>query len=133
MERYQETLDRRQEICERYSAQLIQNPIFELPQFETENAKSCYHLYQLRIKEATEAQRDEVIRLLAEKGISTNVHFQPLPLFSFYKKLGYEMKDYPNAWNFYQNEISLPVYFDLSFDDVDFICECIQEAVKAVL
>jgi dTDP-4-amino-4,6-dideoxygalactose transaminase len=133
MERYQETLDRRQEICERYSAQLIQNPIFELPQFETEDAKSCYHLYQLRIKEATEAQRDEIIRLLAEKGISTNVHFQPLPLFSFYKKLGYEMKDYPNAWNFYQNEISLPVYFDLSLDDVDFICECIQKAVKEVI
>jgi dTDP-4-amino-4,6-dideoxygalactose transaminase len=133
MERYQQTLDKRKEICERYSAHLIQNPLFELPLFETEISKSCYHLYQLRIKGASESQRDEVIRLLAEKGISTNVHFQPLPLFSFYKKQGYKMEDYPNAWNFYQNEISLPVYFDLSFDDVDFICECIQEAVKAVL
>ena len=132
-ERYQETLDKRKEICDRYTAQLQKSGHFILPSFATDNALSCYHLYQLRIRNASEMQRDEIIRLVAEKGISTNVHFQPLPLFSFYKNLGYKMDDYPNAFNFYKSEISLPVYYDLSLDDVDFICAQIIDAVNVVM
>jgi dTDP-4-amino-4,6-dideoxygalactose transaminase len=132
-ERYQETLDKRKDICNRYTELLSKTEYFELPVFETNHALSCYHLYQLRVKNASEAQRDEIIRLLAEKGISTNVHFQPLPLFSFYKNLGYQIEDYPNAFNFYKSEISLPVYYDLSLEDVDFISAQIIEAVNVVM
>ncbi len=132
-ERYQETLDKRKEICERYSKNLSKSNLFQLPEFETEYSQSCYHLYQLRVKNASEAQRDEIIRLLAEKGISSNVHFQPLPLFSFYKNLGYKMEDYPNAFDFYKSEISLPVYYDLTIEDVDFICEQILIATNEVM
>jgi dTDP-4-amino-4,6-dideoxygalactose transaminase len=85
----------------------------------------------LRIQGFEENDRDDLITDLALKGISTNVHFQPIPLLSYYKNLGYKMSDYPNAWNQYKNEISLPVYYDLSNDDVDFICDSIIEAVNS--
>jgi len=80
-----------------------------------------------------EAQRDEVIRLVAEQGIALNVHFQPLPLLSLYKGLGYRMEDYPNAWHQYAAEISLPVYYNLSDQDVDRVADAVLEAVNAAL
>jgi dTDP-4-amino-4,6-dideoxygalactose transaminase len=71
--------------------------------------------------------------VITYKGIALNVHFQPLPLLSFYKNLGYEMKDYPNAWNNYKSEISLPVYYDLTDDDVDFIAAELTAEVERIL
>lgn len=122
LNRYNEdTLLRRKNICERYNQHFADKPWFIAPHFVDEMRESCYHLYMLRVSGFTEENRDDVITSLAQKGIALNVHFQPLPLLSFYKSLGYEMADYPNAWNNYKSEISLPVYYDLSDDDVDFI------------
>lgn len=129
-DRYAETLERRKEICERYTKNLQSLNKVILPNFSNLYSDSCYHLYMLRIRGFEENDRDALITELAQKGISTNVHFQPIPLLSFYKNLGYNMSDYPNAWNQYKNEISLPVYYDLSNDDVDFICQSIIEALN---
>jgi dTDP-4-amino-4,6-dideoxygalactose transaminase len=83
----------------------------------------------LRLNKFTEDQRDAVIREVAELGISLNVHFQPLPLFTFYKSQGYDIHDFPNAFNFYKNEISLPVYYDLSNEDAERAANAILAAI----
>lgn len=132
LERYQQTLDRRRTICERYSANLSRNERCIIPEMEKEYGSSCYHLYMLRIANCTEQQRDEIIMKLATKGISTNVHFQPLPLLSFYKNKGYSIEDFPHAFNAYKNEISLPVYYDLTDEQVDYISDSILESLKDI-
>jgi dTDP-4-amino-4,6-dideoxygalactose transaminase len=134
LERYdQDTLVRRKAICDRYSRAFASNPQLKVPHFEDADRVSCYHLYMLRIQGASESQRDAVIQYAADRGISTNVHFQPLPLLSYYKDLGYQMHDYPEAWACYENEISLPVYYDLTDEQVDRIIQCITDACKEVL
>jgi dTDP-4-amino-4,6-dideoxygalactose transaminase len=133
LERYQETLDRRKEICELYTNSLISSELFTLPIFENELAKSCFHLYMINVKNATENQRDEIITALALSGISTNVHFQPIPMLSFYKEKGYKMEDYPNAYSSYISEISLPVYYDLLDENVVYLSEKLMEITKSVM
>lgn len=132
LERYQETLDRRREICERYSMHFAKSEKCILPEWNKEYGSSCFHLYMLRINDFNEQQRDELILKLAEKGISTNVHFQPLPLLSFYRNAGYSISNYPNAYKAYENEISLPVYFGLTNDDIDFIASSLLESVDGI-
>ncbi len=133
LERYQETLDRRKEICELYTNSLISSELFTLPKFENDLSKSCFHLYMINVKNATENQRDEIITALALVGISTNVHFQPIPMLSFYKEKGYKMEDYPNAYSSYISEISLPVYYDLLDEDVVYLSEKLIEITKSVM
>jgi dTDP-4-amino-4,6-dideoxygalactose transaminase len=134
MDRYDsETLPRRKAICELYSRVLGGRQWFVEPCFVDGKSESCYHLYALRIKGLNEAGRDEVIRICAEKGVSLNVHFQPLPLLSFYKNLGYLASDYPKAMAQYCNEISLPVYYDLTDSDVKYVCETLVVAIESVL
>jgi dTDP-4-amino-4,6-dideoxygalactose transaminase len=133
LERYQETLDRRKEICELYTNSLISSELFTLPKFENDLSKSCFHLYMINVKNATENQRDEIIIALALLGISTNVHFQPIPMLSFYKEKGYKMEDYPNAYSSYFSEISLPVYYDLLDEDVVYLSEKLMEITKSVM
>lgn len=131
LERYDETLREREAICLRYHANLANDSRFILPVLRTEDAVSAFHLYALRINHFSEAQRDALIDTLAAHGISTNVHFQPLPLLSYYRGLGFNIKDYPNAFNFYANEISLPVWYGLSHDDVDAVCDTLKKLVAA--
>jgi len=134
LDRYDnDTLIRRKAICMRYNQRFSAYPWFNAPLFSDENAESCYHLYMLHVKSLAEPQRDEVIRLAAEKGIALNVHFQPLPLLSLYKNLGYRMEDYPNAWSQYASEISLPVYYNLTDEDVDRVCDAVIEAINSLL
>jgi dTDP-4-amino-4,6-dideoxygalactose transaminase len=130
LERFQESLDRRKEICEIYNRILAVNKKCILPTFKTAWSDSNHHLYMLRINKFTEDQRDAVIREVAEQGISLNVHFQPLPLFTFYKSEGYDIHDFPNSFNFYKNEISLPVYYDLSNEDAERVANAILKAIK---
>lgn len=125
-------LVRRKAISERYHSHFSNHTWYIAPHFQDEIRESCYHLFALRVKDFSEAQRDALITALAEEGISTNVHFQPLPLLSVYKRLGYKMSDYPNAWAQYENEISLPVYYDLTDVQVDFICQRIQHHVPII-
>ena len=133
LERYQETLDRRRDICKLYTEILKETTLFKLPMFESEVSTSCYHLYMVNVAGASELQRDEIITQLALLGISTNVHFQPIPLLSFYKEKGYKMEEYPNAYASYISEISLPVYYDLTDEDVRFIASNLIAVTNAVM
>jgi dTDP-4-amino-4,6-dideoxygalactose transaminase len=133
LERYQENLDRRKDIFEAYDAAFQQTSWGITPIYHTADKKTCYHLYQLRIADVNEEQRDAIIQEIFEQDVSVNVHFQPLPLLTAYKNLGYKMEDYPEAWNKYSTEISLPVYFNLTDEHVQQVIAAVKTAVFKVL
>lgn len=133
LERFQENLDRRKTICQAYNTGFESEHWALLPIMKDVTRETCYHLYQLRIAGATEAQRDEIMQHIFDQDVSVNVHFQPLPILTAYKKLGYKMEDYPEAWNKYVNEITLPVYFDLTDEQVQTVIRAVKVAVKKVL
>ncbi|WP_341901856.1 DegT/DnrJ/EryC1/StrS aminotransferase family protein [Fluviicola taffensis] len=133
LERFQENLDRRKAICLAYNEGLKNEPWALLPKMKDEKRETCYHLYQLRIAGATEAQRDAIMQAIFDQDVSVNVHFQPLPILTAYKKRGYKMEDYPEAWDKYSNEITLPVYFDLTDEQVKIVIHAVKTAVKQIL
>ena len=133
LERYQENLDRRKVIFDAYAAGFKTESWAIQPLYETADKRSSYHLYLLRIAGVTETQRDAIIQEIFEQDVSVNVHFQPLPILTAYKKRGYKMSDYPEAYSKYANEISLPVYYDLSDDNVKTVIEAVKHAVKHVM
>ncbi len=128
-----ETTPRRKAICERYSAAFADDGRFIVPTFKAGDRQSCYHLYMLRIANASEEQRDAIITAIAEQQVSVNVHFIPLPKLSFYESQGYRMVDYPNTFKLYSTEISLPVYYDLTDAQVDTVIAAVKAAVQKVL
>lgn len=130
--RYKENLARRKEIFEQYDLAFKNDSSFILPLYRNDTSTSSFHLYQLRIANITEMQRDAIILEIAELGVATNVHFQPLPLLTAYKKRGYEIADFSESFHKYANEISLPVYFNLSNEQVKIVIEAVKEAVKKV-
>src|SRR5690606_25735614 len=133
LDRYQENLNRRKEIFKQYTNALSQFEWTIIPKYIDDSKESCYHLYLLRIKGATEPQRDEIMKHIFDQDVSVNVHFQPLPILTAYKKRGYKMEDYPETWNKYSNEISLPVYFNLTDEQVDTVIAAVKNAVEKVM
>lgn len=133
LDRFQENLDRRKAICLAYNEGLMNEPWALLPKMKDEKRETCYHLYQLRIAGASEAQRDAIMQAIFDQDVSVNVHFQPLPILTAYKNMGFKMEDYPEAWNKYANEITLPVYFDLTDEQVQTVISAVKNAVKQVL
>lgn len=133
LKRYQENLDRRAQIFDSYSDAFTRESWAILPRYRTSDATSCFHLYQLRIDGASEAQRDAIIQEIFEQDVSVNVHFQPLPLLTAYNKRGFDIGDYPESYRMYANEISLPVYFDLTDDQVQQVIFAVNQAVKKIL
>lgn len=134
LERYDtDTLVRRRAICARYDAAFAADERFIIPTFRDERRESSHHLYMLRVRGVTEEQRDAIITAIAQRGVSVNVHFIPLPLLSFYKGQGHQMADHPNAYAHYSREISLPVYYDLTDAQVDEVTAAVQAAVAEVM
>lgn len=133
LERYQENLDRRKVIFDQYVTGFAGESWAIQPPFESDGKISSYHLYLLRIDGANEEQRNAIMQEIFEQDVSVNVHFQPLPLLTAYKKRGYKMEDYPEAYNKYSNEISLPVYYNLTDDQVQTVIKAVKSAVKRVL
>lgn len=133
LDRYDSNLARRKEIFDFYTKAFQNQPWAIQPAFLNDEKESSYHLYMLRIDGATEAQRDEIINQIFEKQVSVNVHFQPLPLLTAYKSRGYNVNDYPEAFNKYKNEITLPVYFNLTNDNLKTITEAVISAVNSVM
>jgi len=127
--RYEGMLIKRKAIFEIYTKALENKGWAIIPFTKDENKETSYHLYTLRLKGCIEAQRDELIQNLADIGIATNVHFTPLPMFTLYKNLGYSIEDYPNAYNQYANEITLPVYSTLKLEDAEYV---VSEVIKCV-
>ncbi|HCQ30228.1 MAG TPA: capsular biosynthesis protein [Flavobacteriales bacterium] len=128
-----ETLPKRKAIFRFYTEKLNEQQWATLPPYETETKESSYHLYPLRIKGISEQQRNAIIKQIAENGVSVNVHFQPLPLLSYYKNLGYNIEDYPVAYKNYAHEISLPVYYDLTNEQMQKVIDTVIDVVNNVL
>lgn len=134
LERYEkDTLVKRRKIFDYYNSVFKNDSRFITPVFETEDKVSSYHVYLLRIKDTSETQRDEIIQKIFDKEVSVNVHFQPLPLLSFYKSLGYKIENYPQAFDNYKAEISLPVYYDLSDDNMKTVADAVVKSVTEVI
>jgi dTDP-4-amino-4,6-dideoxygalactose transaminase len=127
-----ETIPRRRELYERYNAAFAPYDWARTPVFVDRQTETSYHLYQLRLAEFTEDERDAVIAEIAALDVAVNVHFIPLPMLTAYKNLGYRMNDYPLAYSCYANEISLPLYYDLTFENVDTVVTAVVAAVEKV-
>lgn len=120
LKRYPEMLRRRRQIIERYNVAFEPLGVMVLPHYSNEHSSSG-HLYLTRIPGITVEQRNDIIVKMAERGIATNVHYKPLPMMTAYKAIGYDIKDYPNAYEQYHNEITLPLHTRLTDDDVQYI------------
>lgn len=128
-----ETLPKRKQIYEAYTKNLKQYTWAIIPEYETAQKTSSYHVYALRIKGASEAQRDAIIAKIFEKQVSVNVHFIPVPMMSFYANQGYNIHHYPNTFAQYQNEISLPVWVDLTTEQIDNVIQAVVASVNEVM
>ena len=129
LKRYDELMNRRHEIINKYNEAFCNLPIMVLNHCD-KNHRSSGHLYLVRIDNIDEKTRNEVISKMAEKGVATNVHYKPLPMFTGYKELGFDIKNYPNAYNQYKNEITLPLYSKLTDDEVNYIINSFIETLK---
>ena len=129
IKRYPEMLQRRRQLIEKYNTALGPYAVKVLPHYGNEHSSSG-HLYLVRIEGATVEQRNEVIVKMAERGIATNVHYKPLPMMTAYKALGYDIKDFPNAYEQYHNEITLPLHTRLTDDDVAYILDNFIDIIK---
>lgn len=134
LERYEnDTLIKRKNIFDYYSIEFKDYPNIILPIYKNDILRSSYHVYLLRISDITEEQRDEIINEINKRNVAVNVHFQPLPLLTFYKKLGYRMSDYPQSYENYKGEISLPVFYDMNFEMMGIVVSSVKESINAVL
>lgn len=134
MKRYPSLLKHRREIIEKFDNAFKPLGIHTLPHF-TDEYTSSGHLYLTRIfkkngEPISDEERREIIIKMAERGITTNVHFKPLPMMTGYKKLGFDIKDYPNAYAHYANEISLPLFSRLTDEEVDYIIDNYTDVIK---
>lgn len=126
-------LKERERVAQDYHNFFKQYDFFQLPLLESEDRKSCYHLYALRINAITELQRDEIIERITEKGVSVNVHFIPMPMLTVFKELGYNIKDFPKAYDNYSREISLPIYPQLTTEQINYICNAVLDGYQKVI
>lgn len=133
LDRYQENLDRRKEIFAAYDKVFSKKKWALLPKHENSEKTSSYHLYLLRIRNISEDQRDEIIQEIFNNDVAVNVHFQPLPLLTAYKNLDYRIEKFPEAIKKYQNEISLPVYFNLNNKQVAEVINAVVLSVEKIL
>lgn len=126
LKRYNSLVERRHEIIKKYNDGLKNLNVQVLPH-ETTNSTSSGHLYITRVNGITSEKRNEIIVKMAERGIATNVHYKPLPMLTAYKNLGFDIKNYPNAYSYFENEITLPLYSILKDEDVDYVIENYKE------
>lgn len=124
-ERYPSMLNRRRNIIETYNAAFKHLPVSSLIHF-TSQKESSGHLYLLRVDGYSESERNDLIVRLAEQGIATNVHYKPLPLMTAYMNRGFSIEDYPNAFNMYKNEITLPLHTLLTDEEINYIIKYIK-------
>lgn len=119
LSRYDELINRRKEIIDKYDKGLSKNKQVSF----LEHINSSGHLYLIRIEGIDENRRNDLIKSMAERGIATNVHYKPLPLLTAYKELGFDIVNYPNAFNMYKNEITLPLHTRLTDREIEYIID----------
>lgn len=130
LKRYPDLLKRRKEIVEKYNEAFKDLNVQYLEHY-SEDSISSGHLYMVRLMGKDESYRNEFIIKMAEKGIATNVHYKPLPMMTAYKNMGFDIKDYPNAFNQYQNEVTLPLHTSLTDEDVDYIIDAFTSILNS--
>ena len=131
LDRYPKILERRREIIRRYDAACDELGLLHL-NHEVPGCESSGHLYLVRIPGADEETRNRVIREMALNGVSTNVHYKPLPMMTAYKELGWDIRDFPNAYDYYRNEFTLPLHTLLSDEDVQNVCDTLRKVMAEV-
>ena len=129
LDRYPGMLERRKEIVARYDAMCDELGVKHLIH-SGENFNSSHHLYLTRIPGISDETRREIIIKLAERGVNTNVHYKPLPMMTAYKAMGWDIKDFPNAYAYYENLITLPLHTKLSDEDVEYVIENYIDVVR---
>ncbi len=130
LNRYSDLLDKRQQFINIYDTELKDTNLLILSH-KSKQIISSGHLYMIQIPEITIELRNEIIYQMAQKGVSCNVHYKPLPLLTAYKNLGFNIHDFPNAYNNYSKEISLPLHTKLSNNDIEYVTKCLKESVNA--
>lgn len=129
LDRYPRLLERRREIIGKYDAMCDELGVKRLIHY-TENSTSSGHLYLTRIPGTSDEVRREIMIKLAKRGVNTNVHYKPLPMMTAYKEMGWDIKDFPNAYDYYANLITLPLHTKLTDEDVDYIIMNFKEVVS---
>lgn len=129
MQRYDALLSRRKDIIQRYDAAFKPLGVQVLKHY-TEDYQSSGHLYITRIPGITSEQRNEIIIRMAEQGIACNVHYKPLPMMTAYKNLGFDIADYPNAYRYFENEITLPLHTKLTNKEVQYVMDAYSGILK---
>ena len=128
-ERYPEMLETRKKMIARYDEALSPLGVKGLKHYTDEYASSG-HLYICRLEGMNREQVNGVIEKMAERGVATNVHYKPLPMMTAYKKLGFDIKDFPNAFAAFDNEITLPLNTKMSMEDLEYVIKCMTEILK---
>lgn len=132
LDRYPVLLERRKEIIKKYDEVCDELGVIHLQHYGKDFSSSG-HLYLTRIPGASDEQRREIITKLAERGVNTNVHYKPLPMMTAYKNMGWDIKDFPNAYAYYENLITLPLHTKLSDEDVEYVRQNFIEVVNNYL
>ena len=130
-ERYPGMLAKRKKMIEKMDAVLADINVTVLNHYGKNHASSG-HLYIVRLLGKTREQTNGVIEKMAERGIATNVHYKPLPMMTAYKKMGFDIKDFPNAYHMFENEITLPLNTKMTMEDVDYVMENFVDIVKSL-
>lgn len=129
MQRYEGLLKRRQEIVDKFNVGLKGLPVAVLNHKDADHCSS-HHLYLIRLLGKTREETNRVIEQMAERGIATNVHYKPLPIMTAYKALGFDIKNYPNAYHLFENEITFPLHTKLTDEDIDYIVTNFVDIIK---
>jgi dTDP-4-amino-4,6-dideoxygalactose transaminase len=126
-------LSERKRVYRHYSDKLGSYPWAQLPPQDNDKQSSSYHLFALRVRGISELQRDLMISKISKAGIAVNVHFIPMPMLTFFKGIGYKIEDYPVSYDNYSREISLPIYPQLSNEQINFIVENVAKSYESVI
>ena len=129
LDRYPSLLARRVEIMKKYDATCDELGISHL-HHHVEGMDSSNHLYLIRVPGVDAEMRNHFIEAMAENGVATNVHYKPMPMMTAYKNLGWDIKDFPNSYKYYENLITLPLHTKLTDEDVEYVCEVFRKVVK---
>lgn len=133
MRMYAHLLQERKRVFERYNHFFSKYEWAHLPPSRLDGKESSYHIYALRIKGVSEEMRDAIIDVISKHDVAVNVHFIPLPMLTFFKEQDYRIEDYPTAYKNFAAEISLPIYPQLSNEQVDFVCQVVKDSYEKVM
>ena len=131
--KYDKLLGERKRVYNTYNDTFKDFPWALVPPARTKDKETSYHVYPLRIKDITEKERDQIIAEISKEDVAVNVHFVPLPMLTYYKELGYDINDYPQAYKNYAHEISLPIYPQLDDEKVKFVIATVIKAYNKVV